>query len=275
MHVFRLRGNFETLDIYSAALFELGARGLEEKPGEVWAYFPERIELPFPGEWQELPDTDWLEAYKRDLQPVRAGPFVVLAPWHTWEGPEKPIVIEPGMAFGTGHHETTRMALETLAERVEPGMRVLDLGTGSGILAIGAALLGAEALGIDIDPAVIPQAIENARRNQVKVQFQVGSLDEAYDPLAETAPQAPPAQPAPTPLVQGPFDLVVANLYAELHTYFAQKYRELFGICGTLILTGILAEREGIVTSALEAAGFGLLARRQESEWVCLTYAAR
>ncbi len=253
MHVFRLRGNFETLDIYSAALFELGARGLEEKPGEVWAYFPERIELPFPGEWQELPDTDWLEAYKRDLQPVRAGPFVVLAPWHTWEGPEKRIVIEPGMAFGTGHHETTRMALETLAERVEPGMRVLDLGTGSGILAIGAALLGAEALGIDIDPAVIPQATENARRNQVKVQFQVGSLDD----------------------IAGPFDLVVANLYAELHAYFAQKYRGLFGVCGTLILTGILAEREGIVTSALEAAGFGLLARRQESEWVCLTYAAR
>ncbi|GIW39308.1 MAG: ribosomal protein L11 methyltransferase [Meiothermus sp.] len=253
MHVFRLRGNFETLDIYSAALFELGARGLEEKPGEVWAYFPERIELPFPGEWQELPDTDWLEAYKRDLQPVRAGPFVVLAPWHTWEGPEKRIVIEPGMAFGTGHHETTRMALATLAERVEPGMRVLDLGTGSGILAIGAALLGAEALGIDIDPAVIPQATENARRNQVKVQFQVGSLDD----------------------IAGPFDLVVANLYAELHAYFAQKYRGLFGVCGTLILTGILAEREGIVTSALEAAGFGLLARRQESEWVCLTYAAR
>ncbi|MFN3390163.1 MAG: 50S ribosomal protein L11 methyltransferase [Meiothermus ruber] len=253
MHVFRLRGNFETLDIYSAALFELGARGLEEKPGEVWAYFPERIELPFPGEWQELPDTDWLEAYKRDLQPVRAGPFVVLAPWHTWEGPEKRIVIEPGMAFGTGHHETTRMALATLAERVEPGMRVLDLGTGSGILAIGAALLGAEALGIDIDPAVIPQATENARRNQVKVQFQVGSLDD----------------------IAGPFDLVVANLYAELHAYFAQKYRGLFGVCGTLILTGILAEREGIVTSALEAAGFGLLARRQEGEWVCLTYAAR
>ncbi len=252
MHVFRLQGNFETLDIYSAALFELGARGLEEKPGEVWAYFPERLELPFPGEWLELPDTDWLEAYKRDLKPARAGPFVVLAPWHAWEGPEKRIVIEPGMAFGTGHHETTRMALETLAQRVEPGMRVLDLGTGSGILAIGAALLGAEALGVDIDPAVIPQASENARQNQVQVSLQLGSLED----------------------VEGPFDLVVANLYAELHAYFAPRYRELFGVCGTLILTGILAERESIVRSALEAGGFALLTRRQEGEWVCLTYAA-
>lgn len=252
MHVFRLQGDFKTLDIYSAALFELGARGLEEKPGEVWAYFPERLELPFPGEWLELPDTDWLEAYKRDLRPVQAGPFVVLAPWHTWEGQELRLTIEPGMAFGTGHHETTRMALETLAERVEPGMRVLDLGTGSGILAIGAALLGAEALGVDIDPAVIPQAMDNARRNQVQASFQLGSLDE----------------------VEGPFDLVVANLYAELHAYFAQKYRGLFGVCGTLILTGILAEREAIVTSALEANRFAQLARRQEGEWICLTYAA-
>ncbi|GEM85319.1 50S ribosomal protein L11 methyltransferase [Meiothermus hypogaeus] len=253
MHVFRLRGDFETVDIYSAALFDLGARGLEEKPGEVWAYFPERRELPFPGEWLELPDTDWLEAYKRDLKPVVAGPFVVLAPWHGWSGEEKRILLEPGMAFGTGHHETTRMALEALAERVEPDMRVLDLGTGSGILAIGAAMLGAQAVGVDIDPAVIPQASENAKLNQVKVSFDLGSLDD----------------------VEGPFDLVVANLYAELHAYFAPKYRGLFGICGTLILSGILLEREALVREALEASAFALLARRQEGEWVCLIYAAR
>ena len=252
MHVFRLRGNFESLDVYSAALFEHGARGLEEKEGEVWAYFPQRTELPFPGDWLELPDTDWLEAYKRDLKPVMAEPFVVLAPWHEWTGPQKRIVIEPGMAFGTGHHETTRMALEALAQRVEPGMRVLDLGTGSGILAIGAALLGAEAVGVDIDPPVIPQAIENARLNNVRVQFHLGSLED----------------------VQGPFDLVVANLYAELHAYFAGRYRKMFGMCGTLILTGILLERETLVREALEAQPFGLLQRRQEGEWVCLTYAA-
>jgi ribosomal protein L11 methyltransferase len=252
MHVFRLRGDFQTVDVYSAALFELGARGLEEKPGEVWAYFPERLELPFPGEWDELPDTDWLEAYKRDLKPVLAGPFVVLAPWNEWSGDQKRIVIEPGMAFGTGHHETTRMALEALAERVEPGMRILDLGTGSGILAIGAALLGAEAVGMDIDPVVVPQAIENARLNQVRATFQQGSLED----------------------LQGLFDLVVANLYAELHAYFAGRYRERLGMGKTLILSGILLEREPMVRQALEANSFELLQRRQEGEWVCLTYAA-
>ncbi len=252
MHVFRLRGDFASLDIYSAALFELGARGLEEKRGEVWAYFPQRLELPFPGEWLELPDTDWLEAYKRDLRPVQAGPFVVLAPWHTWEGPQKRLVIEPGMAFGTGHHETTRLALEALATRVEPGMRVLDLGTGSGILAIAAGLLGAEALGLDIDPSVIPQAEENARINQAPAQFRLGSLED----------------------VEGPVDLVVANLFAELHAYLAGSYRKVFGVCGILILSGILLEREALVEEALAAQAFKLLERRQEGEWVCLTYAA-
>jgi len=251
MHVFRLRGDFQTLDVYTAALFELGARGLEEKAGEVWSYFPQRVELPFPGEWDILPDTDWLEAYKRDLKPVVAEPFVVLAPWHTWNGQEKQIVIEPGMAFGTGHHETTRMALETLAQRIEPDMRVLDLGTGSGILAIGAAMLGAEAVGVDIDPAVIPQANQNARLNNVQVRFLLGSLED----------------------IEGPMDLVVANLFAELHAFLAGAYRQIFGVCGTLIITGILVERETIVRQALEAQSFGLLQRRQEGEWVCLTYA--
>jgi ribosomal protein L11 methyltransferase len=252
MHVFRLRGNFESLDAYTPLLFDLGARGLEERPGEVWAYFPDRVELPLPGEWLELPDTDWLEAYRRDLKPVRAGPFVVLAPWHGWEGPERRLVIEPGMAFGTGHHETTRLALGALSRRVEPGMRVLDLGTGSGILAIAAAMLGAEAWGVDIDPAVIPQARANAERNRVEACFVEGSLAD----------------------VEGPFDLVVANLYAELHAHLAEAYREAFGVCGLLIVTGILAERERMVREALEACSFRLLEREQEGEWVCLTWAA-
>ena len=253
VHVFRLKGDFETLDAYSPLLFDLGARGLEERPGEVWAYFPQRTELPLPGEWAELPDTDWLEAWRRDLKPVVAGPFVVVAPWHEWNGEEKRIVLEPGMAFGTGHHETTRMALETLAKRVEPDMRVLDLGTGSGILAIGAAMLGADVVGVDIDEAVIPLAQENAAVNGVNPQFFVGSLTDA----------------------KGPFDVVVANLYAELHAYFAPQYREAFGICGTLILTGILSQREELVRQAIESHSFGLLERRQEGEWLCLTYAKK
>lgn len=250
MHVFCLKGDFETLDAYTPLLFDLGARGLEEKPGEVWAYFPDRLELPLPGEWLELPDTDWLEAWRRDLKPVKAGPFVVLAPWHAWAGDEQRIVLEPGMAFGTGHHETTRMALEALAERVRPRMRVLDLGTGSGILAIAAAKLGAEAEGVDIDAAVIPHALENARINGVSPRLAEGTLES----------------------VAGPYALVVANLYAELHAWLAPDYAKALEPGGTLILTGILAEREPVVRKALEAEGFAPRQRRQEGEWVLLAY---
>ena len=252
MHVFRLKGDFETLDAYTPLLFDLGARGLEEKPGEVWAYFPTRLELPLPGEWAELPDTDWLEAWRRDLKPVKAGPFVVLAPWHAWEGPEQRILLEPGMAFGTGHHETTRMALEAVAEHVRPGkgLRALDLGTGSGILAIAAQMLGARAVGIDNDPAVIPQARENAAANGVSPEFYVGTLKDA----------------------QGAFDLIVANLYAELHARLAPDYPRYLAPGGLMLMTGILSEREGLVDQAMRSAGFEPLHRRQEGEWVHRVY---
>lgn len=96
---------------------------------------------------------------------------MVLAPWHTWEGAEIPLVIEPGMAFGTGHHETTRLALKALARHLRPGDKVLDLGTGSGVLAIAAEKLGGKALGVDIDPMVLPQAEANAKRNGVRPRF--------------------------------------------------------------------------------------------------------
>ncbi|PZA06997.1 MULTISPECIES: 50S ribosomal protein L11 methyltransferase [unclassified Meiothermus] len=250
MHVFRLKGDFDTLDAYTPLLFDLGARGLEEKPGEVWAYFPQRLELPLPGEWLELPDTDWLEAWRRDLKPVRAGPFVVLAPWHEWVGDELRILLEPGMAFGTGHHETTRMALEALAQHVRPGMRVLDLGTGSGILAIAAQVLGAQAVGIDNDPAVIPQARDNAAANGVDPEFYVGTLEDA----------------------QGSFDLIVANLYAELHAQLAPEYPKYLLPGGLMLMTGILRERESLVDGAMRAQGFESLHRRQEGEWMHLTY---
>ncbi len=250
MHVFVLRGDFEGLDAYLPLLFELGARGLEERPGEVWAYFPERVELPLPGRWRELPDEDWLEAWKRDLKPVVAGPFVVLAPWHDWRGPGRRLVLEPGMAFGTGHHATTRMALEALAARPLAGRRVLDVGTGSGILAIAAALLGAEVLGVDTDASVIPVARENARKNGVAPDFRVGSVEAA----------------------RPPYDVLVANLYAELHAELAPAYARLLAPGGRAHLTGVLAERASLVREALEAAGLRPAGERREGEWTLLSF---
>ncbi|WP_018112445.1 50S ribosomal protein L11 methyltransferase [Thermus igniterrae] len=251
MWVYRLKGKPEELEPLIPELFDRGSRGLEEREGEILAYFPAPVELPFGGEWQELPDEDWLEAWRRDLRPVQAGPFYVLAPWHE-VGEGIPLVIEPGMAFGTGHHETTRLALKALARHARPGQRVLDLGTGSGILAIAAAKLGAEALGVDIDPSVLPLAEENARRNGVAVRFLPGSLVEA--------------------LPQGPFDLLVANLFAELHVALAPRYREALVPEGVLLLTGILREKAPSVRQALEGVGFSPLGAEEEGEWVLLAY---
>lgn len=254
MWVYRLKGKPEELEPLIPELFDRGSRGLEEREGEILAYFPAPVELPFGGEWQELPDEDWLEAWRRDLRPVQAGPFYVLAPWHE-VGEGIPLVIEPGMAFGTGHHETTRMALSALGRHARPGGKALDLGTGSGILAIGAALLGMEALGVDIDPTVLPQAEENARRNGVTPRFLLGSLEEA--------------------LPHGPFDLLLANLYAELHQALAEGYKKALKPGGVALLTGILKAKAEGVEEALEGAGLRVLEREEAGEWVLYAAAPR
>ena len=252
MWVYRLKGTLEALDPILPGLFDRGARGLWEREGEVWAFFPAPVDLPYGGVWEEVGDEDWLEAWRRDLKPALAPPFVVLAPWHTWEGAEIPLVIEPGMAFGTGHHETTRLALKALARHLRPGDKVLDLGTGSGVLAIAAEKLGGKALGVDIDPMVLPQAEANAKRNGVRPRFLEGSLESA--------------------LPFGPFDLLVANLYAELHAALALRYREALVPGGRALLTGILKDRAPLVREAMAGAGFRPLEEAAEGEWVLLAY---
>lgn len=248
MHVFKIPGDFTANEIYFEDLFMAGATGLEEKPGQVWAYFPAPCALDLPGAWAELPETDWLSEWKKGLFPVHCGPVVILAPWHPWVL-GTPIFIEPGMGFGTGHHATTKMAVTELAGRELGGRKVLDLGTGSGILALTAAKRGAQVLGLDIDPAAIKEAQKNAEINQVQVDFQLSSLEAGV----------------------GPFDLIVANLYAELHASFASLYRQCLSHNGELILTGILTEREALVTEALGAQGFKEPTRTSEGEWVLLT----
>ena len=168
------------------------------------------------------------------------------------------LALDPGMAFGTGLHPTTRLclaAIEAVADRrASPGggARVLDVGCGSGILAIAALRLGAAtALGVDVDPIALEATRANARRNRVarRLRTQDGSL--------------PSGQP--------PFDLVLANLIASLLVRLAPELASEVRPQGLLIASGIFRDREPDVVTALTGVGFQLVERTMEGDWVALT----
>ncbi len=210
-------------------------------------------------------EADWAAAWKRHFPVLRVGRRLVIRPtWrrHRAAADEVVLALDPGMAFGTGLHPTTRLCLagiESLAERgLVAGARTLDVGCGSGILAIAAARLGARSvLAVDTDPVAIEATQANARRNRVAriVRAQRGSL------------------PAPG----GPFDLVLANLIASLIVTLAAELhaatRSGTGASrtgGRLLASGIFADREPEVRRALAAAGFHLTDRAAEGDWVAL-----
>ncbi|WP_261664619.1 50S ribosomal protein L11 methyltransferase [Deinococcus sp. Marseille-Q6407] len=272
MLVYVLPGTLETREADLDLLWEAGATGLEERGEQIRAYFDERLDLesgPLSGgEWLEEPEQDWQAAFKRDIRPVQAGRITIAPPWLADQVPagQLPLIIEPGMAFGTGHHATTRLAVEALSELDLSGARVLDVGTGSGVLAMAAARLGAAlAYGVDIDPQTIPVARENAAQNGLGapgVLFDEGSLG----PSGFTAPAG--QQEA---LAEQGYDVLVANLFAELHDLLADAYLRHLRPGGGLILTGILEDRLPLVLAALEREGVQNVQVRQDGEWVLVT----
>ncbi|MBB5233122.1 50S ribosomal protein L11 methyltransferase [Deinococcus budaensis] len=280
MLVYHLPGTLETREHDLDLLWEAGATGLEERAGVIRAYFEARTELPAAladGEWREEADQDWQAEFRRTLRPVVAGRITIVAPWQREEvtAGQTPLVIEPGMAFGTGHHATTRLAVEALSElgleALGPGgqgARVLDVGTGSGVLAIAAALLGARfAFGVDIDPITIPIARENAEINGVpagRVRFEEGTLGLG---------QVGEGQDALTFPEEGvdAYDVLVANLYAELHDLLAGDYAEHLVPGGVLVLTGILTVKLPLVRAALAREGFGDVQETVDGEWARVT----
>jgi ribosomal protein L11 methyltransferase len=200
-------------------------------------------------------EADWAEAWKSHFHVLRIGRRIVIKPsWrrHRREDDEVVIDLDPGMAFGTGLHPTTRLCLEALEARADRGPlgRALDVGCGSGILSIAAVKLGAtRALGVDIDPIAIEATLANARHNRAKrVRAREGSV----------------------PTGEGPFDLVLANLIAGLLVELAEGIAAEIVPGGTLIASGIFVDREPDVRRALEVAGLQLLGRRQETDWVAL-----
>lgn len=200
-------------------------------------------------------DEDWSEVWKQFYKPFRAGRTLVVKP--TWEPYEKQpgdriIEIDPGMAFGSGTHETTGMCLELLEEAMQGGERVIDVGTGSGILAIGAAMLGAkDVLAIDIDPMAVKVAKENVEHNGPgsAITTLEGNLLEKVDAQC---------------------DLCVANIIADVICFFAAPLNDHIVPGGLFICSGIIKEREQDVADALTAADYTILKICRKGEWVAM-----
>lgn len=204
----------------------------------------------------EIPYGDWAEGWKQYFKPRKLGRRLVVAP--TWEeytpsGDELVVRVDPGMAFGTGQHETTALCLQALEDVIErrPGARVLDVGTGSGILAIAAVLLGAaSAHGTDNDPEATSAARENVEANALAGRVTIDERD--LDAL--------PAD----------HDVVVANILAETLVALAPQLAPRVAAGGDLILSGILHHLAPKVVDAYRPLGFPSFEERRQGEWVVL-----
>ncbi len=238
-----------------AAAADAAAREVAEALGHLQAFGLRTI-----GELRTriVHERDWAGAWKAYFPVLRVGEHLIIRPtWRRHRAIDGDVVIamDPGMAFGTGLHPTTRLclaALEPLADRrVLEGARVLDLGCGSGILAIVAVKLGARsALGLDVDPIAIEATTANARRNRLtrRVRARQGSL--------------PSGEP--------PFDVVLANLIAGVLIPLAGSLAAELRPGGTLLASGIFIDRADEVIEAFMAHGFDVTVRSDEGDWVAL-----
>jgi ribosomal protein L11 methyltransferase len=211
---------------------------------------------------RDVAEEDWAESWKEYFHIERYGERIVVVPsWRAFERGAGDVVLtlDPGMAFGTGQHETTRMCLEAIERHVRPGMRVLDAGCGSGILAIAAALLGAhEVRAVDIDANCVRVTEANARANGADaiVRAAEGSLGGAW-PFAEPAAAAG-------------FDVVVANIIARVIIEIAVPLVAALAPGGRLIVSGVIGERERETCDALAAAGARVESVRVMGDWRCI-----
>ena len=198
---------------------------------------------------RRIADEDWLEAWKSQFTPIRIGPFFVRPSWSEARDEGIPLVLDPGMAFGTGLHPTTRQCLEAIGRLDLDGRSLLDVGTGSGILAIAAAKRGAApVVGVDVDPLSVKAARENVERNGTVVEVREGSAAD----------------------VGGAYDVVLANLVADVIVMIAADLRARLAGGGALVCAGIVAEKEGRVAAALAEQGLHVVERDRRDDWVSL-----
>lgn len=205
----------------------------------------------------ELQDEDWSDTWKQYFHTEKPGERVVIKPtWEEYEPKDDEVVIEldPGAAFGTGTHATTSMCIRQLEKLVKPGMTVFDVGTGSGILSIISAKLGATNIqAVDYDDSVLKIVEENLEQNNVQDIISVAQSDLMQN-------------------VHGKAELVIANIIADIIIRLFDQLDEHLEQGGTLLTSGIIEDRIEDVLSAAEKHGYGVVERMENKGWACITF---
>ena len=205
-------------------------------------------------------DSDWENNWREYYKPIEVGEKLVVVPeWE--EAPQDgrlPLRLDPGLIFGTGSHATTRMCLAALEEFSKPGVRVLDLGCGSGILGIGALILGCDScLGVDIDPKAPDVVMSNAALNGIGTDKMTAW---AGDIIADVSLRA---------RIGGGYQLVLANIVADVIIPLSAVVRQFMAPGAVFICSGIIEHRWPETEAALIANGFEILDHKSEEEWHC------
>lgn len=230
----------------------------EENPNEAVSFIKDRLDaeqISYNIDTVLCKNADWENNWKKYFKPMPVGKKLLIQP--VWKdkvdaGERVVLNLEPGLAFGSGTHETTRLCLEAIEKHITPGCKMLDIGCGSGILSIASLLLGAgEATGVDIDKLAVKTAMENANRNgfdESKYTLHHGNL---------------------TDKVHGKFDVIAANIVADAIIMLSKGVDEFMNDDSVYIVSGIIDLRENEVVSALDNYGFRITERHEDGGWLC------
>ncbi len=231
----------------------------EKNLGEYRAYIVERLAalgIDATIECEGMNEDDWSESWKQYYKPIPLGKVTIVPAWEEYDAKDGEVIIrmDPGMAFGTGTHETTRLVMRIMQDEVKGGERVLDVGTGSGILSICASKLGAKSCNAyDIDPVAVKVAKENAERDGChNITVGVSDLLRGVD------------------LSEGKYDFCVANIVADIILRMMPDIRKYLKDGAPLILSGIICDRADEVRASVKAHGFSIIREEKENDWVAI-----